>query len=155
MVGSPSDCEIGCGSSDKVQVAFAWACCDGEPMGFLRGQPAASQETTGSITGEKRVTPIVAADNDLARSIACPPPLKTTAAATSLAIPGASLATMVLNRERPLKSIEQWSGRSLRSHDQVRVVGFVELPVTATSSSAMIARTGRVELVVEYTLGTR
>ena len=88
--------EIGCDNGEKVRVAFALDCCDREAMSFLA--------TTGGISGEDvRDLMVTAVEHRFGRSIACQSPSngsRTMAAATSLAIPAASLATSVLNRGR-------------------------------------------------------
>jgi transposase InsO family protein len=93
--------EIGCDSGERVRVAFALDCCDREAMSFLA--------TTSGITGGD-VRDLMVAAVDSARSIVCRSQSNgcpTMAAATSLAIPAASLETSVLNRERRLSKVRR------------------------------------------------
>ena len=89
--------EIGCDNGEKVRVAFALDCCDREAMSFLA--------TTGGIRGEHvRDLMVTAVEHRFGRIHRLPVTIepsngsRTMAAATSLAIPAASLATSVLNR---------------------------------------------------------
>ena len=94
--------EIGCENGEKVRVAFALDCCDREAMSFLA--------TTGGITGEDVRDLMVAAVEHTARSIDCRLPSNgslTMAAAMSLAILAASLATSALNREPPQSKVHR------------------------------------------------
>jgi putative transposase len=100
--------EIGCDNGEKVRVAFALNCSDREAMSFLA--------TTGGIRGEDVRDLMVAAPLSIgsAGSIACRSPSNgspTTAAATSLAIPAASLAPSVSNpgrRRSKVRRATEW-----------------------------------------------
>jgi putative transposase len=95
--------EISCDNGAKVRVAFALDCCDREAMSFLA--------TTGGIRGEDvRDLMVAAVEYRFGRSIACRLPSNgspTTAAATSLAIPAASLARSVWNPGRRLSKVHR------------------------------------------------
>ena len=96
--------EIGCENGEKVRVAFALDCRDREAMSFLA--------TTGGITGEDvRFLMVAAVEHRFgARSIDCRLPSNgslTMAAAMSLAILAASLATSALNREPPQSKVHR------------------------------------------------
>jgi transposase InsO family protein len=96
-VGVPTASRLAATTVRRCAVAFALDCCDREAMSFLA--------TTGGIRGEDvRDLMVAAVEHRLGRvSIACRSPSNgslTTAAATSLVIPAASLASSVLSREQ-------------------------------------------------------
>jgi transposase InsO family protein len=115
--------EIGCDNGDKVRVAFSLDCCDREAMSFLA-------TTAGISGGDVRDLMVAAVEHRFGRVNRLPVTIEgclITAAATSPAIPAASLATSASNRERRRSKVR-------------RAMGWLK-PSFARSSATMYAST--------------